>query len=156
MVMIAAAGALAAAALPGCGWKTVERAVRVRGQVLEAETGRPVEGAIIDIADDRDRLDFRIGTGILTDGEGRFDTVFRYGYDKWMWLGIPVTWFPDRPEKLYLEVQKTGYRPRVAEIEFGAPGDRSAPPESLSVPPIRIRQEIRRGRNRRRGSDRDE
>lgn len=141
----------------GCGWKMIERPIRVEGQVLEAGTDAPVEGAYIDIADDREKLDFAITSDTLTDSEGKFDATFRYLHEKWMWVGIPVFWFPDMPERLYVEATKSGYRGRIAEIDCrasGTAGKDAAP--SFRLEPIRIRKELPRGRASRRSQPGEE
>lgn len=128
---------LAAATLfiQGCGWKMVKNPIRVQGQVVEVGTGEPVEGAYIDIADEREKLDFRITTECATDSDGKFEGVYDYIYDRWMWLGLPVFWLPSTPERLYLEVVKNGYRPRVTEIEYRG---RHREGTVLTLDPIRI------------------
>ncbi|MCX6355966.1 MAG: hypothetical protein NTZ78_13850 [Candidatus Aureabacteria bacterium] len=111
---------LAALLLQGCGWKMVEMPIRVEGQVLEADTRKPVEGAIIDISDDRENLDLALTTNILTDQEGKFDTLYRYSYEKWIWFGLPVYWFPKTPERLYVETSKNGFQTRIKQIDYRA------------------------------------
>ena len=94
--------ACAAGGVPGCGWKMVDAPIRVRGQVIDADTKAPVEGAYIDIADDREKLDIRLHTAVRTDSNGAFDTTFVYAYERWAWLGIPVWWLSTAPERIYV------------------------------------------------------
>lgn len=116
----AAAVACAAGLFTGCGWKTVNAPIRVRGQVIDADTKAPVGGACIDVADDREKLDIRLNTRVLTDSNGAFDTTYLYAYERWMWLGVPVWWLPSTPERIFVEVTGQGYRPRVTNIEYRA------------------------------------
>lgn len=104
--------------LAGCGWKLVESPIRVSGQVIDAGTKEPVPGACIDIAEDREKLDCKLNTGVLTDQNGLFDTTFRYFHDRWVWLGVPVWWLPTAPERIYVEVLGDGYRPRITSVEY--------------------------------------
>lgn len=98
----------------------IESPIRVRGQVIDSGTKEPVEGACVDIADDREKLDIRLDTGIRTGEDGAFDTIFAYTYERWMWFGIPVWWLPTAPERIYVEVSGSGYRPRITNIEYRA------------------------------------
>jgi hypothetical protein len=145
------APAVAVLLFSGCGWKIAETPLSITGQVIEADSGDPLEEAYIDIADDKEKLDFAITTDLLTDEEGRFDTVYRYPYEKWMWLGLPVYWFPTTPERLYVEAAKKGYRSRVVEVDCGAlkPTAGKAPPP-IQLDPIRLRKNLPRGRFSRR------
>lgn len=125
--------ALSAAVLGGCGWKMAETRFRLQGQVLEARTKDPVEGVFIDVSDDRDELDFTIKTDTVTDEKGRFDKIYSYFYEKWMWIGIPVFWLPTAPEVIYVEAYKPGYRRRIAEVDC-----RAFSPCTETCPPNRI------------------
>ncbi len=134
-----AAMAFSALMLSGCGWKMVQNPLRLQGQVLESGTNEPVEGAYIDIADEKDKLDFAIKTDITTDKNGLFDATYNYTYEKWLWLGIPVFWFRNTPEILYVEAFRNGYRRRIAEIEY--PADRVGKDKvgaPLQLEPIRL------------------
>jgi|ADurb_Oil_03_Slu_FD_contig_21_192984_length_673_multi_5_in_0_out_0_2 hypothetical protein len=131
--------ACAAGGVPGCGWKMVDAPIRVRGQVIDADTKAPVEGAYIDIADDREKLDIRLHTAVRTDSNGAFDTTFVYAYERWAWLGIPVWWLSTAPERIYVEVTGNGYRPRVTNIDYRAAltgGEKEPPP--VTFDPIAI------------------
>lgn len=124
--------------LSGCGWKMAQTPLRLQGQVIESGTNDPVEGAYIDISDDKDKLDFAIKTDVVTDKEGMFDTTYKYTYEKWLWLGIPVFWFRNTPEFLYVEAFRNGYRRRIVEVEYQPKsGDATAP---LRLDPIRIQK----------------
>lgn len=125
--------------LSGCGWKMAQTPLRLQGQVLESGTNDPVEGAYIDIADDRDKLDFAIKTDVVTDKDGMFDTTYNYAYEKWLWLGLPVFWFRNTPEFLYIEAFRNGYRRRIVDIVYppDKAGDAKTP---LRLDPIRIQK----------------
>lgn len=136
-----AAMAISALLLSGCGWKMAQTPLRLQGQVLESGTNEPVEGAYIDIADEKDKLDFAIKTDITTDKNGMFDGTYNYTYEKWMWLGIPVFWLRDTPERLYIEAFRNGYRRRIIETEYQADqtGKNKIPPP-LRLDPIRLQK----------------
>jgi hypothetical protein len=130
---------ISALLLSGCGWKMVQTPLRIQGQVLESGTINPVEGAYIDISDDKDKLDFAIKTDVVTDKDGMFDTIYKYTYEKWIWLGIPVFWFRNTPELLYVEAFKKGYRRRI--VEFAYPPDMIGDTEvPFRIDPIRIQK----------------
>ena len=118
----------------GCGWKTATVRYRLSGQVLDAETKKPVEGAFIDVADDREKLDFTITTDTVTGKDGSFDTIYDYQYAKWIWLGFPVFWLPHAPDYLYLEAYKPGYRRRIVDLESRdfAPCGETCPPNRIA------------------------
>lgn len=148
-----AAAACIAWLLPGCGWKMIEAPIRVHGQVIDAGTKEPVEGACIDIADDREKLDIRLNTGVLTDKNGLFDTTFMYDYERWMWFGIPVWWLPTAPERIYVEVSGNGYRPRITNIEYRtALTGREMEPPPVKFDPITIHRSTP-SKNRASGGD---
>jgi hypothetical protein len=133
--------AISALLLTGCGWKMVEMPLRLQGQVLESGTNDPVEGAYIDIADDKDKLDFAITTDTTTDKNGMFDTTYNYTYEKWMWLGIPVFWLRTTPERIYVEAFRNGYRRRIVEVEYQADQTgKSRIPAPRLLEPIRIQR----------------
>ncbi len=132
---------ISALILSGCGWKMAQTPLKLQGQVLESGTNDPVEGAYIDIADEKDKLDFAIKTDVVTDKEGMFDTTYNYNYEKWLWLGLPVFWFRNTPELLYIEAFRNGYRRRIIEVEYppAKAGDTKAP---LRLDPIRIQKTV--------------
>jgi hypothetical protein len=130
---------ISALILSGCGWKMVQTPLRLQGQVLESGTNDPVEGAYIDISDERDKLDFAIKTDIVTDKEGMFDVIYNYTYEKWLWLGIPVFWYRNTPEFLYVEAFRKGYRRRI--VDFAYPPDKARDTKApLRLDPIRIQK----------------
>jgi hypothetical protein len=133
--------AVSALLLSGCGWKMAQTPLRLQGQILESGTNEPVEGAYIDIADERDKLDFAIKTDITTDKNGMFDGTYNYTYEKWIWLGFPVFWLRNTPERLYIEAFRNGYRRRITEIEYQpAQSDRNKTPAPLKLDPIHIQR----------------
>ena len=141
MVRQCVAMGISAFLLSGCGWKMVNNPLRLQGQVLESGTNEPVEGAYIDIADEKDKLDFAIKTDIATDKDGLFDATYNYTYEKWLWMGIPVFWFRNTPEMLYIEAFRNGYRRRIVEIEY--PTDQTGKnktPAPLQLDPIRLQK----------------
>jgi len=141
----------AAVSLGGCGWKMAEMPIRVKGQVLEADTGKPVEGATIDIADEREKLEHVLSTDVHTDNRGKFDADYLHSYEKWMWLGIPVFWFKNTPEWLYVETSKQGYLPRVKQIDCAAlEKEAGKSPSSVTVEPILLQKNIAASKSRRR------
>jgi len=143
--------AFAALLLQGCGWKMVEMPIRVEGAVLEADTRKPVEGATIDIADDRENLDLALTTNILTDQEGKFDTLYRYSYEKWIWLGLPVYWFPKTPERLYVETSKNGFQTRIKQIDYRAlETEQGKTPVSVNVDTVLLQKKLSAKKSRRR------
>lgn len=130
--------------LGGCGWKMAENRLRLKGQVLESGTNKPVEGVFIDVADARDKLDFTINTDTVTNGEGKYDVTYSYQYEKWMWVGLPVFWLPSAPETLYIEAFKSGYRRRFSEVDCRgfALCNEKCPPNPID--PILIRRKRKR------------
>ena len=125
---------LLASILPGCGWKMAVTPIRLEGQVLDADTGVPIERAYVDISDKRDELEFAIATATLTDTDGKFDTVYQYNFEKWMWLFLPVYWIPDMPEMIFIEAYKKGYRRRITGVDsrnFKKSVDDESPPNII-------------------------
>jgi hypothetical protein len=57
-------------------------------------------------------------------------------------LGIPVFWFRNTPEYLYVEAFRKGYRRRIVEFEYptDSAGDTKIP---FRLDPIRIQKTIR-------------
>jgi len=156
-IICSVAAVISVVPLSGCGWKMMESPLRVTGQVGAAESGEPIKEAYIDISDDKEKLDFAIVTQVLTDAEGRFDTLYRHSYEKWMWLGLPVYWYPTMPERLYIEAAKEGYRSRVVDVDCSslATGGGKEPP-SIRLDPIRLRSRLSSGRSSRRAKGGEE
>ncbi|MCX6357021.1 MAG: hypothetical protein NT045_03950 [Candidatus Aureabacteria bacterium] len=129
----------AAVFLGGCGWKTFYTPIRLTGKVVEADTKTPVQEAYIDVANDREQLDLVFTTPCRTDDRGQFDTIYRYAYDRWFWLSLPVPWYKNTPERLYIEASKTGYRNRVTDIECPPlKGGKEDVPPVIAVEPINL------------------
>jgi len=127
--------------LSGCGWKMAQTPLRLQGQVLESGTNEPVEGAYIDIADEKDKLDFAIKTDITTGKNGMFDGTYNYTYEKWIWLGIPVFWLRNTPERLYIEAFRNGYRRHITEIDYQPDQTgKNKIPAPLQLDPIHIQR----------------
>ncbi len=131
---------LATFMLTGCGWKFTETPLRLQGRVIDAESGKPVEGAFIDVADEKDKLDFAFTTEVVTDESGNFDTIYKYSAEDWIWLGLPVFWLPDTPKKLHIEAFKKGYRRSIVEVDsrpFKKTDAKGSPPNR--IPTIQLR-----------------
>lgn len=140
----------AALCLQGCGWKMMENPIKVQGQVLEAETNKPVEGAFIDIADEKEKLQHVLSTDVLTDREGNFEATYRHIYDRWMWLGFPVYWHTKTPERIYVEASKSGYRARTKQIDYRIMGqEKDKAPPSVMVETILLQKNVSGSRKRR-------
>ncbi|HOE27674.1 MAG TPA: hypothetical protein PK696_08300 [bacterium] len=152
IVTAVAAAACAAALTAGCGWRMAESPIRVSGRVIDAGSKEPVPGACIDIADEREKLEFALNTGVLTNKSGFFDTVYRHTYDRWTWLGVPVWWLPTVPERIYVEVLGEGYRPRITSVEYRATltGTEKEPPP-VALDSIAIHRRAAAGKRARAG-----
>jgi hypothetical protein len=118
-----------------------DNTLRVTGQVLDNKSSEPIEGAYIDIADRKDKLDFTLVTPIITDKEGKFDTRYVYEYEKWYWIGLPVFWLPQIPETIYIEAYKEGYRSKIMPVASRNFSLCDAACPANAVPPVFLRKD---------------
>jgi hypothetical protein len=92
--------------------------MRIRGTVLESQSGEPVPGAYVDIAEKQEKLSLILHPKTVTGEDGRFDTIYVHDYDRnrIFWF-IPAGGEPALPVRLLLEFTKDGYSPAVLNVD---------------------------------------
>ena len=105
-------------AASSCGWVDRQTKMRVRGTVLESQSGEPIPGAYVDISDNQEMLKLTLHPKTVSGEDGTFDSIYVHDYDRTriFWF-IPAGGDPELPERLLIEFTKNGYAPSVLNVD---------------------------------------
>ena len=106
------------AAAASCGWVDRQTKMRIRGTVLESQSGEPIPDVYVDIADNQELLRLTLHPKTMAGEAGTFDVVYIHDYDRnrIFWF-VPVGGEPEVPESLIIEFTKDGYAPAILNFD---------------------------------------